>query len=473
MKTPTAGRVRRLFLLGLALALLVTSGPGLPAQAAPPSQGMTTIVPVLGVLVGWSHRNRIYHDANAFIADRNRYYDSLRDTARQQLADREIGGLRPSQVAAYTKLVALIEGNRQAEIAVAEARKREARSAFNRRIEALVAQRLLGTGAIQRVFGALTRGINTSQGLLDTAIDKVSGGGGGILAEVEAIRTTARDVELVSGLIGGRAGAGLRRTAGRIATTIERSRESITSDLVQVKDDLSELGTAVDTLARAGRMPSAGAVIERMVVRPPGGSDDPSVEAVAILISTLAVGDGSLKDQARAAIEAGFVGRCIGFADAYRQSLARLGGEGGEISAAQAAAPCNALDPEQLIQQAQQEEAIEGATPAGAGSPAEPKLEIVSADVSQANCMVSSVNGWTYCDVTITFHVAFETPALPAEISCTNMTQSSTVPLEVARGELEITVLEDTKKVSGVGPDAFAWCELLVNGVIVEQDPLQ
>jgi hypothetical protein len=86
---------------------------------------------------------------------------------------------------------------------------------------------------------------------------------------------------------------------------------------------------------------------------------------------------------------------------------------------------------------------------------------------------VSSVNGWTYCDVTITFHVAFETPSLPAEISCTNMTQSSTVPLEVARGELSITVLEDTKKVSGVGPDAFAWCDLLVNGVVVEQDPLR
>jgi hypothetical protein len=127
MTPPTAGRVRRLFLLGLALALLVTSGPVLPAQAAPAPQGMTTVVPVLGVLVGWNHRNRIYRDANAFIAERNRYYDSLRDTARQQLADRQIAGLRPSQVAAYTKLVALIEGNRQAEIAVAEARKREAR----------------------------------------------------------------------------------------------------------------------------------------------------------------------------------------------------------------------------------------------------------------------------------------------------------------------------------------------------------
>jgi hypothetical protein len=448
------------------------AGPN-PTQAAPPSQGMTTVVPVLGVLVGWNHRNRIYREANTFIADRNRYYDSLRDTARKQLADREINGLRPSQVAAYIKLVALIEGNRQAEIAVAEARKREARAAFNRRIEAVVAQRLLGTGALQRVFGALTRGVDTSQGLLDTAIDKVAGGGGGILAEVEKIRSIARDVERVAGAIGGRSGRGLRRAAGQIASSIESARESVTADLEQVKSEIGELGAAVDTLARAGRTPSAGAVIERMVVRPPGGSDDPAVEAVAILISKLSVGDGSLRDQAKSAIEAGFVARCVAISDAYRQSLARLAGEGSELAEAQAAAPCNALDPEKLIQQAQQEEAIESATPAREGSPAQASLDIVSADVSQANCKVSMVNGWTYCDVTITFHAAFEAPALPAELTCYNMSSVGTIPLEVPRGEVSITVVENAKKVSDVGPDAFAWCDLLVNGVWVAGDSLR
>ena len=127
MRLLTGRRAQRAILLGLALTLMLTSGHPVAALAAPAGQGMTTVVPALGVLVGWSHRNRIYRDANAFIADRNRYHDALRDTARQQLADRQIAGLRPSQVAAYIKLVALIEGNRKAEIAVAEARKGEAR----------------------------------------------------------------------------------------------------------------------------------------------------------------------------------------------------------------------------------------------------------------------------------------------------------------------------------------------------------
>lgn len=472
MRTASGRHFNRAVLLALVLGLILASAPPTPAKAAPPSQGMTTVVPVLGVLVGWNHRNRIYRDANAFIADRNRYYDSLRDTARQQLADREIAGLRPSQVAAYTKLVALIEGNRQAEIAVAEARKREARAAFNRRIEAVVAQRLLGTGAIQRVFGALTRGVNTSQGILDTAIDKVSGGGGGILAEVAKIRSIARDVERVAGAIGGRSGAGLRRAAGRIASTIEGSREVFTTDMERVKSEIGELGAAVDTLARAGRTPSAGAVIERMVVRPPGGSDDPAVEAVAILISKLSVGDGSLRDQAKSAIEAGYVARCVAIADAYRQSLARLGGEGSELTVAQAA-PCRALDPEQLIQEAQQAEAIESGTPTGDGAPVGPLLDIVSADVSQGDCKVSMVNGWTYCDVTITFNVSFETPTLPADLACYNMSTQQTVPLEVQRGEVSVTVVEIKKKVSDVGPDAFAWCELVVDGVPIVEDSLR
>jgi len=60
-------------------------------------------------------------------------------------------------------------------------------------------------------------------------------------------------------------------------------------------------------------------------------------------------------------------------------------GEGGALTAARAAAPCNALDPAQLVRQAQQEEAIDNSTPGADGAPAEPLLDIVSADVSQGS----------------------------------------------------------------------------------------
>jgi len=62
---------------------------------------ISRVIPFAGVLVGWKHRNRVYRSAEDFIRDRNRYYDALRDTARQQLVQRQQLGLRTSQVAAY------------------------------------------------------------------------------------------------------------------------------------------------------------------------------------------------------------------------------------------------------------------------------------------------------------------------------------------------------------------------------------
>jgi hypothetical protein len=456
----------------LAASLALGNSAAFVAQAAPPAQGLTNVVPFLGVFVGWSHRNKIYREANNFIADRNEYYDALRDTARRQLANREIAALRPSQVAAYTKLVAMIEQNRQGEIAVAEARKREARSAFNRRLEGVIIQRVLGTGAIQRVFGAMRKGINNSQDFLDTAIDNVSGDAGGVLAQVERVRTVARDVETVAGFIGGPTGAGLRRAAGRIASAIERPQEMIRSDLEKVRGDVGDLGGTVDTLAAAGRTPSAGALAKGLILRTPEGSDDPAVQAVSILVSKLSVGDGSLQDRAKAAIQAGFVARCTAIADAYRQALARLDGSA-ELSAAQATAPCNAINPDQLVQQAQQTEAVSSGTPTGGGTPVPASIEIVSHDTSQANCGTSTVNSWTYCDVTITFNVAFETPTLPASVVCKNFTSEQTVPLEVRKGTLSFTITNETKNVSVLGPEGWAMCEVVIDGVPVASDSLE
>ncbi|HET7009518.1 MAG TPA: hypothetical protein VFI11_01980 [Anaerolineales bacterium] len=340
---------RRVIIVFTAAGLLLASAP-LPVRAAPRRQVIGNVVPFLGVFVGWSHRNRVYRDAESFIADRNRYYDALRDTARRQLAEREIAGLRTSQVAAYTKLVALIERNRQAEVAQAEARKREARQAFHRRLESVLLQRILGTGTLQRLFGALSRGVNSSQGLLDEALNKVSGGGGGFLAEIERVRKIARDVESVAGIVGGKTGNGLRRTAGRIAATIERPQQLIQADLERVRQEIGELGATIDALARSGRTPSAGALAEGLLLRPPGGSDDPAVEAVSAILSRLAVGDGSLRDQARAAIQAGFVGRCSTFVNEFRQALARLEESPDAAEASSAASACNPVDVEQLAQ---------------------------------------------------------------------------------------------------------------------------
>ena len=373
MRGTTAKLWRGLCLLAVAGLLLpvAPAGGAVVAEAAPAANGISGVVPVLGVLVGWNHRNQVYVEANRFIADRNAYYNQLRDTARRQLIEREIGGLRTSQVAAYVKLVAVVEQRRSAEVAVAETFKREARAAFHDRLQSAILQRVLGAGAVQRLLGAMVKGVDRGQGLLETALDKLAGQGGGILAEVEGIRSTARDVEAVASAVGGRPGQGLRGAAARVAQTIERPRDVIRADLEKVQGDLTQLSDTLRTLQAAGRTPSAGALATELVIRPPGGSGDPAAQAVAILVSRLGVGNPNLREQARAAIQAGFVARCTALVSAYRATLARL--NTGQGSEAQAFARCNAIDIDQLVRTAQQTEAA-GTPESVAEEPEQPTL---------------------------------------------------------------------------------------------------
>jgi hypothetical protein len=368
----TAKLWRCLCLLAAAGMLLpiAPSNRALVAEAAPLRGGISNVVPFLGVLVGWHHRNKVYRDANQFIAERNAYYDQLRDTAGRQLIEREIGGLRTSQVAAYTKLVQMIEQGRSAELAVAESLKRETRAAFNDRLQSAILQRILGTEAIQRVLGAMVNGVDRGQGLIDAALGKLAGQGGGILAEVENIRSTARDVETVASAVGGRPGQGLRGAASRVAQTIERPRDVIRADLEKVQGDLTQLGDMLGTLRAAGRAPSAGALATELVIRPPGGSGDPAAQAVAILVSRLGVGNPNLKEQAQAAIQAGFVARCTALVTAYRQALARL--NTGEVSDAQLFARCSAIDVDELVRTARPTQEAAGTAEGVAGEPEEP-----------------------------------------------------------------------------------------------------
>jgi hypothetical protein len=89
------------------------------------------------------------------------------------------------------------------------------------------------------------------------------------------------------------------------------------------------------------------------------------------------VGNPNLKEQARAAIQAGFVARCTALASAYRAALARL--NTGEISNAQAVAPCQAIDIDQLVRTAQQTQAAAG-TPEGVAE--EPEVPTVPEEIA-------------------------------------------------------------------------------------------
>jgi hypothetical protein len=280
-----------------------------------------------GVVVGWHHRNRVYRSAERFIDDRNAYYDGLRETARKQLLNREIAGLRPSQTAAYVKLVALLEQHRKVELQVAEDRKRGARAEFHTRLEDAALYALAGSRLAQELVGAMQHGVGNAQQALDRVLNTLTSGGTSGLQDLRRIRDMASRVSMAAGAIGGKPGRQLKDASDRIIRVIDQPQEKIQDAIEKVQAELANVNQTLDTLSRIGRAPSAGAVAEHLATRfLPGGGDssDVSIDAISQILSQLEVGDGSLKDEARAAIREGFTARCAAIAEAYQANLSAL-----------------------------------------------------------------------------------------------------------------------------------------------------
>ncbi len=321
------GRVlRRAQLCILMAAILPLHGPMVVPQA-PIVGRISEVVPFLGILVGWKHRNRVYRNAEQFISERNEYYDGLRETLRSQLVQRQIYGLRPSQVAAYVKTVALLEQQRAVELKVAEARKRGARAEFLARVEESVTYAIMGSRLAQELIGAMKDGVGSAQQALDRALGSVTGGASDVLRDLQRIRTIASQLSLVGGAVGGETGYRLREISDRIVKTIDQPGKEARATLESVRGELQGLNKDLDTLAKAARAPSAGEVAAQLVARlPPGGKapENVSIETIAGLLSRREVGNESLTEEAKAAVKQGFVARCAALAQAYEEQLAAL-----------------------------------------------------------------------------------------------------------------------------------------------------
>lgn len=320
-------RGRRVIALVLILTLLPLHALPRPVEAQGIAGRISRVIPFAGVLVGWNHRNRVYRESERFIRDRNNYYDQLRQTARNQLVKREILGLRPSQTAAYVKMVALLEQQRAAELAVAEARKRQARSEFHSRLEEAAVFALTGSRLAQELIGSMQQGVGSAQQALDRALSTLTSGGTGTLQDLQRIRHTAGLLSAVAGAIGGRAGHDLQDATDRIIQVIDRPQREIRNAIESVQADLAGISQMLDALSRVGRIPTAGELRDEMTTRflPGGGeSTNISLEAIASVLSQLEVGDGSLRDEARSAIRSGFVARCTALSEAYHAHIDAL-----------------------------------------------------------------------------------------------------------------------------------------------------
>jgi hypothetical protein len=328
-----------------------------PARVEAAGGLVSDVIPFAGILGGLRARNRIYRTANAYIDEKREYYDRLRAKALEQLQAREVGGLRDSQVAAYVKVVGMIENERQAMIDFSESEKRAAREQFIDTVEQTIVNRLLGSTAVGRVLGALAKGVNSSQDLIDRALEELSGGGSGTLADVQRVRRIASRMTVAGELIGGKVGQGIRAAGTRIVETIDKPTGEIEAGLEQVRGELGELGAAVSDLQARGVTPTASQVTQEVAVKVVTGEQvDPAVEAiVGLLAGRMNSEGGTFRGRAREALIGTFVARCAAIGQRYREAVARLEGEaaGAEIGQEQALSACNAINLDQMAQEAQ------------------------------------------------------------------------------------------------------------------------
>jgi hypothetical protein len=384
--------------------------------------GVSAVIPFAGVLAGWRGRNRIYRTANAYMEEKREYYDRLRAKAKEQLEARQIGGLRDSQVAAYVKVVGLIEGERQAMIDYAESEKRAARAAFIEQVERAIVNRMLGSTAVTRVLGALAKGVRSSQDLIDGVLEELSGGGSGALADVQRARRIGSRMTIAGQLIGGNVGRGIRNAGARIVAAIDRPTGEIQAGLEQVRGELGELGAAVSDLQARGVTLTASQVTREVAVKVVTGEQvDPAVEAIVSLLAGKAGREGgTFRGRARSALIGNFVARCAAIGKRYREAVARLEGEaaGAEMSDEQSISICNAIDLDQLAEevQATSQAAMLTATPEELG---DNDMRLTSLVVDPGWCFPKDEHGDTHhCLYSMTWEIEYRTTFPPARIIC-------------------------------------------------------
>ncbi len=220
------------------------------------------------------------------------------------------------------------------------------------------------------MFGAIRQGINSSQGVIETALDHL-GEGGEIFTEVEKVRRIAGNINFAAGIIGGRTGAGIRRTTSRIINTLDTATADIQSGLEQAQGDLSELDQNVSAFSETGRSPNVSQTTSEVTIASVvSGDDKPVIEAVIkLLAGKTRQYRTTMKDLARAKILGGFVARCAFIGTQYRKAITRLQGDQSPgLTDEEATAPCLAIDLEELDRQVvegQQSAPDTGAEPTG------------------------------------------------------------------------------------------------------------
>jgi len=312
--------------LNLIWRLLLALAIALPASlTAGVSDVQAGGIPFFGLIPAVIKRNRVYTTANAFIKDKAQYYDALRDTAAQQLLDRELTfGLRDNQVAAYIKVVALLEQERDSMYDFAESEKKAARDEFIDVLQDELTNAMLATTPATRVLGAMTEGINSSQGFVESIISKLTGNAGGAFADLAKIRRIGDRMTIVGQIFGGNVGKSIQK-AGTKISRLASPTDSIESDLIKIQGELGALAGLVRGLQDRGYKPTASQTTREVAIHlVTGESTNPAIEAIADMLVAKHGGDGNLRDRARDIMLGNASARCRAKVEQIRRVVFRL-----------------------------------------------------------------------------------------------------------------------------------------------------
>ena len=231
--------------LGTGIFAPVSAPPA--AQAAGPSQ-VLAFANVLGSLLG---RNRVYRNAAEVQDDLRAYYDGLRDTARAALRDRELSKL-DSQLAAYVRLVASLEYEKNAVLELLEEDKRGARRVFHNDLNRNAPTLLLALPGPRAMAQAVRIDLGEMRDVLQVTRAAISEGPGDALLDVARRRAQLDQLAVVARTIGGQPGRDIAQAIGSLGAQLERLEAAAGEATAEVESGLDEaqrqLTTAIDRL---------------------------------------------------------------------------------------------------------------------------------------------------------------------------------------------------------------------------------
>jgi hypothetical protein len=341
----------------------------LPAQynasAAPTAAGVLSLsIPGLDFLGAWIGRDMTYNSAEEYITERNKYYNNLRDTLRVKFKEYvkgltsgssdtpKINPMRDSQVAAHVVQVALIEQQRKSAMAFAEAVKKGAKRNFDQALKREIQDRVMATGMMQRVFGAIISGLGMAQTMVNAVnnkLDQIPG----IDLKLRQLRTLSDQLRDAMGVFNGPSIDGLEKKLRDLSSKL-RSKTGISRDeLNEVSQQIGAFKSRLEGLSAPDQLQIAGnEIFGDLGMQLVGFSQGTAAtQAILNLLSRRhGVSYEQIRAQGLALLAAGDKARCRAKAEAIQQALQQLALEQGEeIKLKPPSELCNEINADGLI----------------------------------------------------------------------------------------------------------------------------